>query len=112
MEQYQEIVQWVASLAETDSQASRTPVSVEPRHDPPVQAMLPGPPRSPVSEEIQSEPGPTRKDPVASSADSSPGEADMRSRRESSVKRGRPLKRFTPVDAFDPEIFNRKFSPK
>ena len=112
--QYRQMIEWVYLVTGSDPPPTR-PATVAQRDAVPVQAMsgvAPGGRRSVASgEPVEPNPAlasdcPFDLPPGAASLGPAPPRADT-----SRVQRGASLPKFTPADPFDPEIFNRRFSP-
>jgi hypothetical protein len=101
-EQYKRMVDWVCLLS--NHPAAKVPESVAPKEKPPVRAMpaeLPAADRS-----APKTPGGAGRRPRAGSKQEAPQKPPAQA---PSVRRGGPPSAFTPVDPFDPEIFNRRY---
>jgi hypothetical protein len=123
MAQYQELIDWVTTLANPEPTDPPQPATIEPSQVLPEEATVPDIRPRPAFSPRDGEAERAGFDfPVAPAEQLSPEETKPseepldvpleRAERGTSVKRGQPPKRFTPVDAFDPEIFNRRFFKK
>jgi hypothetical protein len=110
---YRQIVQWIYSVAQSDQPDRRTPQTIGPGSPAtagptvaatvsdaagvrsPWQGIAPGPSTGTAAKSPWPEP------PPAEGSDEKPAPPK--------VKRGTELEPFVPVDAFDPEIFNRRY---
>ncbi|MBN1588081.1 MAG: hypothetical protein JW888_01040 [Pirellulales bacterium] len=113
---YRQIVEWVYRVAEPGRANHSTPETIDFNGLAQARAMTAGPTTRPgnVGGLVPNASGATLTRPLTTpngvpSGQSTVVEPPDGQPNGSSVKRGVPIKRFVPVDPFDPEIFNRRY---